>query len=240
MIVVPEKIVYIKIPRTGSSTIADLFWSKYGVNQQDKQDQNASTAMQYLLPLYQLATKVPVINGNWFFNRAAAFGWHSSHKDLGYIFGEQLNGYRWVTSVRHPVRRMFSVFSFQVAKGRIAGDLTAANFEDFCHRVFVQHKSLTLQQVIHTWPQTHWLPPVNRMGDITIIRQEQLVSDLSACADRIPSFRAAEYGNINQSFTGDLTVFVNPDLAHQIEAFYASDMEALGYRPLFRKAMQVA
>ena len=240
MIVVPEKVVFIKIPRTGSSTIADLFWSKYDVNRLDRQDQNAATAMQYFLPLYELATKVPVINGNWFFNRASSFGWHASHKDLIHIFGEQLNGYQWITSVRHPVPRLFSVFSFQVVKGRISGELTAAHFEEFCHRVFAQHSSLTLQQVVHTWPQTHWLPPADQMDDVIVIRQEQLAADLANLSDRIRSFRIADYGMKNQSFAGDLAAFVKPHLARQIEAFYASDMDWLGFEPMFGKALQVA
>ena len=168
MIVVPEKVVFVKVPRTASSTIADLFWSKYGMARQLKQDQNAATAMQYFLPLYQLATKMPLINGNWFFNRAGAFGWHASHKDLVHIFGAQLDDYHWVTSVRHPVHRLFSVFSFQVSKGRIAAKLTPEEFERFCHRVFTQDAQLTVQQAIHTWPQTHWLPPPEKfeLGDM--------------------------------------------------------------------------
>ena len=145
------------------------------------------------------------------------------------MFGEQLKDFHWVASVRHPVTRLFSVFSFQVTKSQIDASLTASHFEKFCERVFSCSGDLTIQQRIHTWPQTHWLPTADSGHSCSIVRQESLVDDVDALSDRVPTFASAELSHLNRSFEGNLDEYVSPSLARRIEEHYWSDMVELGY-----------
>ena len=229
MIVIPEKVVYIKVPKAASTTIARLFWDRYGVEQSSSMNCDVATNVRHFFCLDQVAGTVPVLNGNWFFNRSGAFGWHAAYRDLTHVFGEQLNGYHWVASVRHPVSRLFSVFSFQVAKRRINASLTERDFASFCRAVFDGGLSLTQQQHVHTWSQSQWVPTPSDGQELSLIRQENLADDVAALAARIPSFSGVQLAHSNQSFEGDWEAYVGPTLRCQIEDHYSEDMERFGY-----------
>jgi hypothetical protein len=229
MIVVPEKVVYIKVPKAASTTIAKLFWARHGVDQFSNLKPDVATAVRHFVPLDKVGEQIPVLNGNWFYNRSGAFGWHAGYDDMMHVFGDQLANFHWVASVRHPVARLFSVFSFQVAKKRIAASLTSGDFETFCEMVFTDSPKLTPQQRIHSWAQTRWLPKGTDGPDLSIVRQEALGADLAALADRIPTFASADVSHINRSFGGEADEYISPTLAQRIEDHYADDMAQLGY-----------
>ena len=229
MIIIPEREVYIKVPKAASTTIARLFWSRHRVDQFAKLEADVATAIRHFLPLDKVGGRIPVLNGNWFYNRSGAFGWHASYADLSHIFGAQLQSYRWVASVRHPVSRLFSVFSFQVAKGRISASLTAEDFAAFCEQAIGNGGGLSPQQVIHTWSQSAWLPPVGTGPELSILRQEDLSADLEKLSGQVPSFSTAKIDHINRSFDGDLDAYISPGLRQKIETHYAVDMARFGY-----------
>ena len=229
MIVIPEKVVYIKVPKAASTTIARLFWERHGVQQFATLSQDVATTVRHFVSLDQVGDRIPVLNGNWFYNRSGAFGWHAGYRDLVHVFGDELADFHWVASVRHPVSRLFSVFSFQVARERIDASLCARDFESFCERVFSDGAGLTPQQRIHTWPQVSWLPQPHQVPELSIVRQEQLGADLNRLAGRVPSFSNTGLGAVNKSFDGDCSRYISPALSSRIEAHYSQDMERLGY-----------
>jgi len=240
MIVIPEKIALIKVPKAASTTIARMFWDVYDINRYGRLKADVATNIRHFMPLTRVGQKIPVLNGNWFLNRSRPFGWHASHADLSFLFGDQLADFHWLTSVRHPVSRLFSVFSFQIAKGRISASLCAADFEKFCNMVFSDSTLLSHQQVIHTWPQSFWLPPEDSSVRLTIIRHERLAEDIRKLAPFVPTFAAANVGYEGRSFSGQWQQYISPDLQHRIEAFYAEDMRRFGYTPLIAKECGVA
>jgi hypothetical protein len=229
MIIIPEKVVYIKVPKAASTTIARMFWDRYDVDQAAIMNGEVASNVRHFVSLDQVGSKVPVLNGNWFFNRSGAFGWHAGYQDLIHVFGEQLRGYHWVASVRHPVPRMFSVFSFQVAKGRINASLTEGDFASFCQAIFEGRLGLTQQQHVHTWAQSRWLPAPSDEQELSLIRQENLAADVAALAARVPSFAGVQLAHANRSFQGDWERYVGPALRTQIEDHYTEDMERFGY-----------
>ncbi len=227
MIVIPEKVAYIKVPKAASTTIARLFWERHGVQQTSTLGPDAATTVRHFMSLEQVGPKIPVLNGNWFYNRSGAFGWHAGYHDLVHVFGDQLADFHWVASVRHPVARLFSVFSFQVAKKRIEAELTAADFERFCVRLFEGSPGMTQQQVVHTWSQCRWLPPEG--VNCSIIRQESLAEDLARLSGRVETFGQANLSSANRSFTGSWREYVSPELERRIEDHYRDDMDRLDY-----------
>ena len=148
MIVIPEKVAFIKVPKAASTTIARLFWDNYKVEQFSHLKPDVAAQIRYFMTLDKVGPQIPVLNGNWFYNRSGAFGWHTAYAELQHLFGEQLADFHWVASVRHPVARMFSAFSFQIAKKRIEASLCSEDFERFCDRVFSGGAGLTHQQRI--------------------------------------------------------------------------------------------
>lgn len=227
MIVIPEKVAYIKVPKAASTTIARLFWQRYGVEQSGWLNPDAATTVRHFVPLDKVGPKIPVLNGNWFYNRSGAFGWHAGYDDLMHVFGDQLADFHWVASVRHPVARLFSVFSFQVAKKRLNATLSANDFDRFCQQVFDGRHGMSQQQVVHTWSQCRWLPPKD--AACSIIRQESLADDLIRLSDRIKTFGDADLTRTNRSFSGSWRDYVSSGLAAKIELFYSDDMERLNY-----------
>jgi len=79
--------------------------------------------VRHFYTLDQVADKIPILNGNWFFNRSIAFGWHTGFHDLSHVFGDQLVDFHWVVSLRHPVERLLSAFSVQIDKERLDAQL---------------------------------------------------------------------------------------------------------------------
>jgi hypothetical protein len=229
VIVIPEKIVYIKVPKAASTTIARLFWQRHGVEQFSTLNQDVATAVRHFVSLEQVGDRIPVLNGNWFYNRSVAFGWHAGYRDLIHVFGQDLADFHWVASVRHPVSRLFSVFSYQVAQERIAASLCAGDFEVFCEQVFTNSPALTPEQRIHTWSQSRWLPTVKEEPELSIIRQEHLESDLKGLSERVPSFANRGLERVNHSFDGEPGTYISPGLSSRIEAHYADDMDRLDY-----------
>jgi len=229
MIVIPEKVVFIKVPKAASTTIARLFWDHYKVEQFAHLKPDVAAQIRYFMSLDQVGPQIPVLNGNWFYNRSGAFGWHTAYGDLKHLFGEQLADFHWVASVRHPVARLFSAFSFQIAKKRIDASLCSGDFERFCDQVFSGGKGLSQQQRIHTWSQSRWLPEDGEDLDFSIIRQERIGEDISRLADRIPSFAASDLGHVGSSFQGAWREYVSSELESRIETHYADDMTRFGY-----------
>ena len=229
MIVIPEKVAFIKVPKAASTTIARMFWDTYDVKQLGTLNPEVASNVRHFVPLEQVAEQIPVLNGNWFFNRSIAFGWHSSFKDLFSLFGNQLSDYHWLASVRHPVARLFSVFSFQIKQGRLAASVCAGDFEKFCAMVFARSPRLSQQQLIHTWPQWAWLPPEMGVRRITILRQETLIDDMRRLEGCIPSLSVSKLGHEGRSFNGQWQDYVSSDLRARIEQFYAEDMRRFGY-----------
>ena len=229
MIVIPEKVVFIKVPKAASTTIARLFWDHYKVEQFATMKPDVAAQIRYFMSLERVGTQIPVLNGNWFYNRSVAFGWHTAYADLKHLFGKQLADFHWVASVRHPVARLFSAFSFQIAKKRIDASLCSGDFERFCDEVFSGGGRLTHQQRIHTWSQSRWLPDVGEDVDLSIIRQERIAEDVERLAHRIPSFTASNLGHAGKSFHGGWRDFVSPQLEARIVDHYADDMNRFGY-----------
>jgi hypothetical protein len=225
VIVIPERVVFLKVPKAASTTIANLFFEKYKVAQNTTLTTDVATAVQCFSRLEQLADRLPVLNGNWFFNRASAFGWHSSFQDLSGLFGAQLEDYHWVASIRHPVPRLFSIFSYQVAKKRISAALCASDFERFCQAVFRGDNGLTVQQRIHAWPQSRWLPKEGHVARLSLVRQTQVAEDIRRLGATIPGFAHANLGQINCSFSGSLAPYIDNSLANRIMDHYRQDME---------------
>ena len=229
MIVIPEKVAFIKVPKAASTTIARMFWEAYSVDQFGTLNSEVASNIRYFVPLDRVGQKIPVLNGNWFFNRSRSFGWHTSFSDLVSIFGGQLTDYHWVASVRHPVSRLFSAFSFQIAKGRLAAKLCPGDFEKFCMLVFAESPLLSQQQLIHTWPQSVWLPPERSLQRLTILRQETLGADIQKLSGRIPTFACSHLGHDGKSFDGQWREYVSANLQARIEDYYAEDMRRFGY-----------
>ena len=229
MIVIPEKVVFIKVPKAASTTIARLFWDHYKVEQFAHLKPDVAAQIRYFMSLDKVGPQIPVLNGNWFYNRSGAFGWHTAYADLKHLFGDQLAGFHWVASVRHPVARLFSAFSFQIAKKRIDASLCSGDFERFCDEVFSGGARLTHQQRIHTWSQSRWLPSEGEDVDVSIIRQEQLAEDIGRLAHRVPSFAASNLGHVGKSFDGAWREYVSPQLEGRIADHYADDMNRFGY-----------
>lgn len=229
MIVIPEKVAFIKVPKAASTTIARMFWDQYGVEQFSHMKPGVAAQVQYFMTLDQVGEELPVLNGNWFFNRSGAFGWHTGFHDLKHVFGDQLAAFHWVASVRHPVARLFSAFSFQVAKNRIEASLCSGDFERFCDEVFSGGERLTHQQRIHTWAQSDWLPATDDEVDLSLVRQESIATDIARLADRVPSFRTSSLGHIGLSHDGSWRDHVSPTLKSRIELHYSQDMARFGY-----------
>lgn len=226
---IPENVAYIKIPKAASTAIARLFWERYGVKQNTTLSRGVATNVRYFVSLKQVAERIPVLNGNWFYNRSGAFGWHSGYHDLVHVFGDQLADFHWVASVRNPVSRLFSVFSYQVACERIDASLCAKDFEHFCEKVFSDAADLSPQQRVHTLPQVSWLPSVDEVPDLSIVRQEHLATDLHRLVARVPSFADSNLNAVNKSFDGDSARYISSALSSRIESHYSDDMERLGY-----------
>lgn len=229
LIVIPEKVAYIKVPKAASTAIARLFWERHGVKQNTTLNSDVATNVRYFVSLKQVATQIPILNGNWFYNRSGAFGWHAGYRDLVHVFGDQLVDFHWVASVRHPVSRLFSVFSYQVASERLNASLSAKDFEHFCEMVFRDCGELSPQQRVHTLPQVDWLPTPEEVPTLSIVRQERLSSDLKRLGSVVPSFRNSTLSSVNKSFDGDANQYISSTLKSRIESHYSEDMERLDY-----------
>lgn len=142
MIITDKKVAYIKIPKTGSTTVAKVIWDHYGAE--------------------RLSPPETLVNLNFVQNMPSAYGWHVSFDRIAAHLGESFSTYQIFTVIREPVERLVSAYRWAAQKQ--PEHPLMQSFDDFIAAVARNDDMLPNQAALHAKPQVWWLK--NAAGEI--------------------------------------------------------------------------
>mgnify|MGYP001251311144 CR=1 FL=1 len=147
MILRPVKVAYVKIPKTGSTTMSAAIWRHYGVDPATGSDEVVNLNRRDRLPLI------------W-------HGWHVEYRRIAAHLGAEAADYRFFALVREPVSRLVSVYRWQRQKQ--PGHDGLSSFAHFVETLAERPRALPAQARLHGRPQWSWicgedatLPPIH-------------------------------------------------------------------------------
>ncbi|MGS4883747.1 sulfotransferase family 2 domain-containing protein [Roseibium sp. MB-4] len=154
MIVVDQKVIYIKVPKTGSSTVAAAIWEHYGVQ--------------------RTTPSKEVVNLNFYDRTRKSIGWHVAFHDIENFLGRHISDFKSFTVLRNPTERIVSAYRWSRQK---APEFSLfSSLDVFLEAVLNKDPNLPKLSRIHAQPQTSWLR--NAAGEIepslSIYRMEEL------------------------------------------------------------------
>lgn len=202
MIIPEKKVIYIKIPKTGSTTVAREIWNHYGVQRLKPSDD--------------------VINLNFQdHEKIGAHGWHVRYNRVEEELGEEVGNYKIFTVIREPYDRMLSVFRWASQKN--ADHPLLQSFDGFIDAVERNDSSLPNQAFLHSRSQASWLQ--NKAGGIEDRMEIFPLDQLERCAiffEEAFGFHP-EFGHHNVSKKPPLVM--SPTSRATIERLYKDDFE---------------
>lgn len=142
MIITDKKVAYIKIPKTGSTTVAKVIWDHYEAD--------------------RLAPPKTLVNLNFVQNMPKAYGWHVSFDRISAYLGGTISDYQIFTVIREPVARLVSAYRW--ASQKQPEHPLMQSFDDFIAAVARNDDMLPNQAALHAKPQVWWLK--NTAGEI--------------------------------------------------------------------------
>ncbi|MDJ0825027.1 MAG: sulfotransferase family 2 domain-containing protein [Rhodobacter sp.] len=201
MIIPEKKLFYIKIPKTGSTSVAQVIWQAYGIGRNDRSDR--------------------VINLNWPAEGPLDHrGWHMSLDRILDHLGADADRYRGFTVIREPVERMMSVYRWAKSKATARGNPCLDDFAAFLTAVFEDDARLPPQARLHSLPQCDWLRGggawSGELSIFTLDRLQECGRYLSQVLGPYPEF---PHVNVSEKF--DVTV--PSDMHARLKDHYAED-----------------
>ena len=202
MIITDKKCIYIKIPKTGSTTVASEIWDRYGVNRTSPHE--------------------VVVNLNFVDHETlGAHGWHMKYARIEEHLGAEIAGYESFTVIRDPRKRIVSAFSWAAQKK--PDHPLLQSLEGFLDAVDRGDPSLPKQARLHAEPQIGWLR--DRAGLVPermrIFSLDQL-SELSDYFETRLGF-TPDFGHKNASKKADAQLTQAAEAA--ITRLYAEDFD---------------
>ncbi len=138
MIFLNDKLIYIKIPKTGSTSIALSLLGNYGTD---------------------ITNRGPYENGIVNINRIYRphmrfYGWHATFSELA-SYVKDINDYRVFTVLRDPVDRVHSVYKWQKHKDK--DNPLLRTFDIFVENYRNKNERIGRQAYLHLLPQSYWI-----------------------------------------------------------------------------------
>ncbi|NND68438.1 MAG: sulfotransferase family 2 domain-containing protein [Halioglobus sp.] len=170
MILTYQNTCFIKIPKTGGTTILSGVAESLGASRD--------------------GTSIQLINPVQAFHRAHSYyGWHSTAEELRHYLGKQWETFTCVSIIRCPFERIQSIYRWQKQKVTNTGSKPGRkvrifmsgqsrpvkNISYFIDSVLNKDEKLTDQALLHAIPQVHWLKLDSKISDrIHLFRTEDI------------------------------------------------------------------
>jgi hypothetical protein len=171
MILPSEKLVYIKVPKTASTSIATILWDSVEIEIRSSQRQAA------------------LINLNAGGGRSiGANGWHVRLADVLVFLGNQAQDYKYFSVIRDPLERFISAYNYAGLKAlKKRQDLISVDdtIEMLMQR---QYNKLPRQLGLHLLPQTSWLQ--DTQGNIPDYLNLFALENLAEAVDFLRTFQS--------------------------------------------------
>jgi len=210
MIILDKKVIYIKVPKTGSSTITTSIWERYGMKRLSLHDN--------------------VVNLNFVENKGPRGHWHVSFKKIEKYLGDEIRDYVSFTTIRDPLDRIISAYRWSAQK--VPDNPLFQSLEWFLRTVEEEPESLNWFLRMHCAPQVYWLR--NLKGEIDPNMRIFTLERLSECVGFFQEHLAftPQFGRVNESIKR--TVDVNDRVKSIVDRMYGEDYE------LYHKHCQAA
>lgn len=210
MIFPSQRLVYIKIPKTGSTSVYRHFIAL---------DKYSTIINLNKLHGIKRDPRCYRKSAGWF------LGAHVSAQDIQWYLGTDYDEHFKFTVVRNPYDRLVSNFCWQRSKGR-----GPATFKAFVNTLVKDPKSLPKQSRLHAIPQTDWITDEDgRVIVDRIVRFENLESEIRAVLDEL-HLPAAKLRHRNKTDRAHYSNYYDDEVRRMVEVFYQQDLEQLGYR----------
>lgn len=203
MIIEPIKVGFVKVPKCGSTSVADFFWTRYGEG-----GQVATSRVRN--PLRELDAAAPPYRG-----------WHSTFLEIQRAADDLELAYFSVT--REPMSRLVSIYRWQhrkQLKGRFTG-----SFAEFVAALRDAPERLRGQAVYHARPQVSWL--VDEAGEVASALHLYPLEDLDRCLARFGSMVGIEEFSVGRRNATTKQEATDPSLPTSLEQWvherYADD-----------------
>ena len=143
MIFLKDKLIYIKIPKTGSTSIANSLLDKYDMS---------------ISSLANGSNPNGVININSIIRPNSKFyGWHATYGEIS-SYLKDISNFSIFTILREPIKRIHSVYKWQKIKySENDSEGIFENFDSFISAFRLQNKNLSKQAYLHLEPQSYWV-----------------------------------------------------------------------------------
>lgn len=209
MIFPDKKLVYIKIPKTGSSTIWEYI--------------NKLDAYHSIINLNRLhgVRRDP----RCFSRGQGKKGGHVAAQDIAWYLGDAYDTYFKFTIVRDPFARLLSNYSWQFSKGS-----TDLDFSRFVDKLINRPRTLPKQALTHSIPQINWI--TNEDGEVIIDRigrLENLTAEMaSICAEN--NLPQMQLGHRNMTHHAHYSNYYTDEIREMAAQFLATDLQSLDYQ----------
>jgi Sulfotransferase family len=177
LIILDKKVIYIKIPKTGSSTITTSIWDHYGMERQSLHEK--------------------VVNLNFLAVNGTNSHWHVRYKSIEEYLGAETKDFVSFSIIREPMERLISAYRWSAQKAPQHPILQS--YEVFLETLVERPESLP--QLVRIWssPQVFWLK--NKNGEIP---PDLKIFTLDQIAECVPFFDThlgfvPEFGRVNES-----------------------------------------
>lgn len=209
--IIPEyKIAYIKIPRTGSTSIRRYL---------RKLDKYNNVINLNQLHGVKRDPRCYRRGSGW------ALGAHVCAQDIKWYLGDdEYERYFTFTFVRNPFARLVSNYSWQKGKG-----LNIATFRKFVDTLVDSPLSLPKQARLHAIPQTHWITSESGERIVDFVgRLENQAADFRSVLKKL-GLPPGKVSTVNQTSHSHYSNYYDDNTVSLVREYYAADLEAFGY-----------
>ena len=223
MIFLKDKLIYIKIPKTGSTSIALSLLNKY--------DMRLSSMANGSNPNGVININQIIIPNSKF------YGWHASYCEIS-SYVKDINNFSIFTILREPIKRLHSAYKWQKIKhSKNDSEGIFENFDSFMSAFRLQNKNLSKQAYLHLKPQSYWLKgmeaystnrksfilnPSSKAPNVRLFK----IEDLSDKMDEIESYTGFSLKKRHSNKSNIIEkISLNKENTNFIKKFYSEDFE---------------
>lgn len=210
MIFPDKKIVYIKIPKTGSTSVYRYF-----------ADLDTYSTIINLNHLHGIRRDPRCFRRG----KGWALGGHVSAQDIRWHLKDEYARYFKFTVVRNPYERLVSNYFWQRAKSR-----APVSFKGFVKALIEDPSVLPKQCQLHAIPQMHWI--TDEAGELIvdqIIRLENIDQELRSTMRRL-GLPEPVLGRSNETSHAHYSNYYDDALRSGVQKLYQADIDFLGYQ----------
>lgn len=200
MIIKDKKIIFIKIPKTGSTTIFSQIWNFYKMSRLTKNNN--------------------VINLN-FLDESFLQNWHIEFSRIESYLNFDLNDYKIFSIIRNPLQRLESVYRWNKEKN--LNDKKFYSFNKFIES-FLENKIFDKNTELHLKNQTYWLKNNKKEIDKKIILLNFDNFNLN-CEFLSKQFNFKISSNFSVNKSKKFDVKLDEDLLNELKRYYKEDFQ---------------